>query len=59
MPLMIQDMANRINNIRQPVEIPGKKQNAQSAVRLRSRQTTVVMAFVFVLLSMERFPFTK
>ena len=51
MPDVIQEEASRIKKIRHPIETSNTKQNVYRATKLNIKQTTVVMAFVLVRLS--------
>ena len=57
MPDTIQDMAKRIKKILHPMEMSSTNPNIYRATMLTIKQTTVVMAFVLVLLSMQMSPF--
>lgn len=53
MPDAIHDRASEIKKIRQPMEISSTKQNVNRAIKLNTKLTTVVMAFVLTLLSIQ------
>ena len=57
MPDTIQDMAKRIKKILHPMETSSINPKTYRAIMLMIKQTTVVMAFVLVLLSMQMSPF--